>query len=211
MQKCQPEESRYRPEGAFDRIERERAHAARSGDEVALLDLLRRFEPLCHKCARHFAGALPHHDGALLLAEVHFEFLVLVGEFDAERGVSFAGYIAEMLPRRMHDWVKKEWLHSHREIAFEVHPDEDGEAQEINFDSHESQGESTTEHDIDCQVWWAQALVELPLRQRQIMEWTRQGLTERAIAAKLGISGPAVHKTKSLAQKTLQKKYRETL
>ncbi len=48
---------------------------------------------------------------------------------------------------------------------------------------------------------------ELPLRQRNIMELTLRGLTEREIARRLTLSDTRVHQLKCKAQKQLQKKW----
>lgn len=144
----------------------------------------------------------------VLLAEVHYQFLLLVHEFESGRGVPFDCYVSAMLPRRVLNWAQKERCHLRREVALGQSERErkDDDPEEALFELRPSYGASEA-RDAELWMWWEQVLGELTERQRQVMELALQRLAEREIAEQLRISGQAVHKVKSSARKKLQEKW----
>lgn len=85
----------------------ELAHQAKTGDENQA-HLLLLFEPLLCNCAKRAALMLPYEDRAILVAETRYAFLLLLGQFDAEQGVPFVGYIKTKLCFYMFNWCRLE-------------------------------------------------------------------------------------------------------
>ncbi len=81
---------------------------AKSGDEQTKELPVVRFAPLCTKCARQAGLMLPQEERDVLLGEVHYEFLLLLSQFEPQRGLSFGCYICETLPRRVLNWAHRE-------------------------------------------------------------------------------------------------------
>lgn len=195
-------------EEAFRRIEKACVCKAKRGDETAMLDLLVRFRPLFVKCARRSGALLPCEERGILLAQVHYEFLLLVHEFEPERGAPFAGYIGEMLPRRVLNWAHKEQCHLRREVIYGQSESEETAPEGISCAAWPGCNARPEEHEeTELRIWWEQVLAELSPRQRHIMELTLQGLTEREIARRLTLSDTRAHQLKYKAQKQLQKKW----
>lgn len=178
-------------------------HQAKAQNELATLRLPEEFAPLINKWIRLSAWELPWEDGAVLAAEVHYVFLILLLEYQPERGVPFDGYIHTMLRQRVSNFIRKE--HFRSRIT--------GTGQDLGSDQSGQRhnqllmgGEQTVLVDeVVLRVWWKERMEELSQRQRQVMDLLLEGLTEREVAACLKISGPAVHKLKQSAQKKLQK------
>jgi RNA polymerase sigma factor (sigma-70 family) len=181
---------------------------AQHGNDAALLDLLVRFRPLCARCIWRAGQTLPHEAHNILLAEVRYEFIVLIHEFDAERGVPFAGYITAMLPRRVFDWAQKENRCRHEAAGSAAAYDPGDEFDGMSGEPCEScVAAGDLASDVETGLWWWQAMEELTGPQRQVMELVRQGVTEREIAQQMHVTQTAAHQLKCRAQKKLQKKW----
>jgi len=84
------------------------AKLAKRGNEHARRQLWEQFEPRFAKWARLAARNLPRHASACFNAEKRSVFLLLLLEFEPERGVPFAPYADFMLRRRLHNYVQQE-------------------------------------------------------------------------------------------------------
>lgn len=191
----------------FHLIELDAVCRSQIGCGQATSDLLACFAPLRAWCARHAVQALPHYGRETVDEEVCYHFLELLLAFDASRGVPFAAYIHEMLPRRVQNWVQKERCHEHRETYSHRRNEEQAEDAPDNHAPHVAALSCTNVGDPSLWLWWRQELEELSSLQRRVMEWTLQGETEREIAARLHINPAAVHRAKCRAQKKLQKNW----
>lgn len=108
---------------------------AQRDDEEAKLLLLARFEPLCLRCAHEARRRLPGEDLGVCQSEATYQFLLLLNEFDAERGVPFAGFLKAMMPRRVLGWARKERLRHQRETPLSQMRSEEQENDSLEEDA----------------------------------------------------------------------------
>ncbi len=180
---------------------------AQSGETQSCLELLRRFAPLMDKWQRRLAQRLPYEDKAVLQSEVRFAVLLLIIEFDAERGVPFEGYMCGMLARRLANQNKLRrhavtMTFSEAALALGI------KADEVPDCSHSSIIFLGTVDSMPdkcwCHLWWQEAMALLPPRQQQVIQLVLEGYTEREIAERIGVHHTTVSEYKKKARKKLQ-------
>lgn len=175
---------------------------AQNGEPEATLELLARFEPLLGKWRRRLSRQLPREDAEVLRGEVTFHFLLLVLEFNHQRGAPFAGFMECMLESRLQSFVRREqtprhvWISDY--LAFWGETVTNDEVLEQLMHIHDDRSYVT------FMIWWLEARLCLTKRQRHVIEGVLRGDTERELASQLGVSQVAVNKIKSQAQKKLK-------
>lgn len=185
--------------------------SAQSGDDKAKLNLLLRFQPLCRRCAAQAHQATPFEEKGVLECEVECEFLILLHEFDPQRGVPFDGFISVMLPQRVLAWTRKERLHRQRETPLSQMRGEEQQTDPLEEDAdriirlHGDTCFASFNEQEDFALLWQQVAPLLTVQQRKVMELVLQGLTECAIAERLGINSATAHRLKDKACKKLKK------
>ena len=170
---------------------------------------LEHYDELCCRCCRQVRRELWREDSEVILAEAHYQLLLLLREFDPAQGVPLAAYLARMLPQRMINWVQKERLHQNREKQNDWQDYDDEAVGGDIAQREECCATSEAEKQCDSIHWWRDARLLLTSRQQQVMNCVLRSYTERQIAELLGISGPAVHHIKSQAQKKLRAEWKK--
>jgi RNA polymerase sigma factor (sigma-70 family) len=164
---------------------------ARSGDQAATLELLRRYRPLLARNIRHSLAYQLSQDRAVDMEDMWQEavctFLILLHGYDPARGVPFGGYARALL-----SW---HFLNLRRQVAHKSPPSLDAEELTAVIDPADYTGT----------VVLRDVLHHLSPRQYQVLEALYlHGQSISETAKDIGITRQAVHATHRRALGKLQ-------
>ena len=167
---------------------------AKKGDSESLAGLCRQYEPLMQKASQQ-SHLRPIGEDAL--SEARIAFIEAVYSYDAAKKVPFAGYAKAMVFGKMRTIFKQ----ARRQWQREIYPAAvcDDEGNEVDFwdtvaDEHDDYEAVLTSEML------AAYMKKLTPRQRDVLHLLYiEGLTQKEVANKLGISQQAVAKIKKKA------------
>ena len=169
---------------------------AAAGHEAAILELRQQFLPLLYKAANQ-----PHLRPiyAEALSEAEISFLLAIRSYNPDRGIPFPGYAKAMVYGSLRTLFKQERRRWQREL-YPAAP-----ADGLSFWDTLPAPQNAMQEYIDS-ADLLQALSALPRRQRQLLSLLYgQDCTQKAAAAKLGITQQAAAALKARSLRTLRR------